>query len=693
MEHNPILNALIATEHLVDGELLVNALRKAGYSVHAEAVAQDSALQEQLLQQRWDVLFLLPGDHSALLPRLSLLEELSLDLCCIALGTPLDPQGLPLALPENCVAIAAVDLGSTEGSQQMLHLLHHELDGLLVRRQLRSTNMAMKELQERYQLLLQSASDAVAYLHEGLHVYANDAYVALFGLQSPEQLRQHGFLDLVDPQDVQQVRDFLRQCGKEPGDSCVFLGITAPHSLSRLSLQCASSRYEDEPCIQIIVRPVAGNIAQQQRLQQQESLDLLTNLLNRTAINAHIDQAIAAGIYENRRSAVLMLRLEDFAEIALVAGKSASNLLLADVARLLQAQLPEDALIGHYGDGEFVALLPTQSHFVREQALADLATSLTAALQELAQAGSRLEMAVGMAIVNELSPSASVVVGRARHHLSVRSQQGPAMNKEDAYGTADDMFHRLEAAFANEDFILVFQPLVNLKEDGIERYEVRIRLQDRDNLIYPPRFLELANQHGLGEKLDRWVCAKSLQLLRERDNPALKLTLNLTHNSIASPQFLPWLYQELQQERIKASQISLQISEMDIMSSPEQVRVFCEQLKVLGFELSITHFGCSLEHFSYPALEDATFVKLDKCLLENIDTDVSQRDHLNTTVSSLHARGLLVVAPMIDSIDLLPYLWQANINLVQGNCLQEPSASMDFRFVQDEEITLHSFHQ
>lgn len=692
MEQNPILNALIATEHLADGELLVNALRKAGYSVHAEAIAEDSALQEQLLQQRWDVLFLLPGDHTALLPRLSLLEDLSLDLCCIALGNPLDPQGHPLTLPENCIVGAATDLSRSEDVQQLLHLLHHELDGLAVRRELRSTNMAMKELQERYQLLLQSASDAVAYLHEGLHVYANDAYVALFGLQHAEQLKQHGFLDLVDPQDVERVRDYLRQCDREASGSCVFLGITAPHSLSRLSLQCAGSRYEDEPCTQIIVRPVAGNIAQQQRLQQQESLDLLTNLLNRNAINSHIDQAIAAGIYENRTSAVLMLRLEDFAEVALVAGKSATNLLLADVARLLQATLPEDALLGHYGDGEFVALLGTQTRFTQEQALSELATSLKEALHELEQPGSRLELTMGMAIVNELSPSAAVVVGRARHNLTVRSQQ-PVADNEDVYGTADDMYRRLESAFANEDFILVFQPLVNLKEDGIERYEVRIRLQDHENLIYPPRFLELANQHGLGEKLDRWVCAKSLQLLRERDNPALKLTLNLTHNSIASPEFLPWLHQELQKERINASQISLQISEMDIMSSPEQVRVFCEQLKVLGFELSITHFGCSLEHFSYPALKDATFVKLDKCLLENIDTDVSQRDHLNTTVSSLHARGLLVVAPMIDSIDLLPYLWQANINLVQGNCLQEPSASMDFRFVQDEEITLHSLHQ
>lgn len=689
MEQSPILNALIAAEHLTDGELLVNALRKAGYSVHAEPVADESALRDQLLRMRWDALFLLPGDHCSSPPRLfTLLSELSLDVCCIALGTPCDAKGKPLSLPEGCITGTATDFGNPGEVSQLLRMVRHELKGLAVRRELRSTNTALTELQERYHLLLQSSSDAVAYLHEGLHVYANDAYVAMFGFASEDELRQQGFLDLVDPQDVDRVREYLRQCSNHQDSNCVFLGTTAPHSLSRLSLQCASSRFEDEPCTQIIVRPAAGNIAQQQRLRQQESMDLLTGLLNRNAINARIDQAIAEGIYEHRTRAVLMIKLEEFTDLVLLAGKSVANLLLADVGHLVQNHLPEGAVMGHYGDGEFVVLLATETRLAQEPFLAELASRLNLGLHTLQPAGANLSFGAGVAIVNELTPSAPVVVDRARHNLTVQARQAQTPVRDTPYGTADAMFHRLESAFVQEDFVLVFQPVVNLKEDGIERYEVRIRLQDHDNLIYPPRFLELANQHGLGEKIDRWVCTKSLQLLRERNNPALKLTLNLTHNSIVSPEFLPWLRQQMQNERIMASQVSLQISELDIVSSPEQVRVFCDQLKALGLDLSITHFGCTL---GQEPLEDATFIKLDKSLLENIDTDVAQRDRLNTTVSSLHARGLLVIAPMIDSIDLLPYLWQANINLVQGNCLQEPSASMDFRFVQDEEITLDSF--
>lgn len=694
MEQNSTINVLIASELASDGVLLVNSLRKAGYVVHAESVADEAHLRERLLSVRWDILFVIPGAQELPLARLMLvLNEVAQDICFISLGKLYDDEGALLALPENGVVCTKHDLSKPKETAALLRTVRHELTNLNTRRELRKTNAALKELRERYQLLLMSASDAVAYLHEGLFQYANNAYLELFGFESELQLKQHTFLDLVDEKDVERVRKFLSEPASQIESNCVFLGITAPNSLTRLSLQCAQSVFEDEPSIQIIIRPVTGNMAQQHRLKNRESLDLLTNFLNRNAILAKIDQAIANGIYEQVNSAAILLRLEEFHDYTLLSGKSAANLLLADVAELLSESIPVNTIIGHLGDAEFIALLSKDAEYAQDQFLDNLTGSLNVALHRVSPQGVKLNFSAGMAIVNELTPSATDVVDRARHNLTIRNNQrsGKADDSSDSYGTAAQMFERLEKAFEKEDFVLAFQPIVNLKEDGVERYEVRIRLQDRDKLIYPLRFLELANQHGLGERIDRWVCEQSLQLLSKRNNPALKLTINLTHNSIISTEFLPWLRTQLQKEHISADQIGLQISELDIASSPKQVKRFCEQVKTLGFILSITHFGCTYTPLNSLPLEEATFVKLDRSLLHDIDKDPSQREKLNSAVNTLHARGLLVVAPMIDSIDLLPLLWQANVNFVQGNCLQEPSANLDFSFVQDEELTLDSF--
>ncbi len=694
MEENLKINVLIAADQFSDGELLVSTLRKAGYSVHAESVTDEVHLRERLLQMHWDILFLIPDGQIMPLPRLfATMAEIDQDICFISLGKLHDEDGSPLSPPENCVICMKSDLNKPKARTEFLRLVHRELDNLNTRRKLRKTGAALKELQERYQLLMMSASDAVAYLREGLFLHANYAYLALFGFDTEAQLKQHTFLDLVDEQDVDQVRKFLSESSKKGESRCVFLGITAPNSRTRLSLECANSEFGNEPCIQVVIRHALGNIPQQQKQKSQAHLDLLTNLMNRNAICAEIDQAITTGVYEQIASVIILLKLEEFGDYALLNGKSAANLLLGDAAKLVRAKAPDNAIIGHFGDAEFILLLNNDHSYTQEHFLTDLTASLNGALAPMSARPGKLQFSAGLAIINELTPSASVAVSRARHHLVARAnslQEQPIVQTE-TYGNAGEMFKRLEQAFEQEDFLLVFQPIVNLKEDGIERYEVRIRLQDHGHLIYPPRFLELANQHGLGERIDRWVCEKSLQILRARDNPALKLTINLTHNSIISTEFLPWLRAQMQSERIIADQISLQISELDVVSAPDQVYRFCEQLKALGFILSITHFGCTLSPVNSSALEDATFVKLDRSLLHEIDNDLIQRDKLNSTVSSLHARGLLVVAPMIEKIDLLPLLWQANINLVQGNCLQEPSADLDFSFVQDEELTLNSF--
>ncbi len=695
MEQKPTISVLIASERTSDGDRLLNLLRKEGYKVNGELVNDVATLREHLQGSRWDVLFFMAETADLSVGQIdTCLNDVAQDLSLLYLASDSHQETYPPALSSAWLQCKCSSLDTPESISYCLLLLARELRSLAQRRELRRISIEHKELQQRYQLLLENASDAVAYLNDGLHVYANSAYLDLFGLESLEQLKRYSLLDLIDEKDVVQVRDYLHNASVHTEAPCIFLGITAPNSRTRLSLQCAKAMYNDEVILQVLLRLASGNPKQQQRIKSQEGRDLLTNLLNRSAINTLIDLAIANSVYEQRNSAVMLLKIEELEDYELVAPKSTVNMLLADAARLFQDSMPKDTSIGHLGEGEFVALLSHETEYAQDQFLATLTNKLNDWLIDRSMKGSNMTFSAGMAIVNELSPSAIVVIDRARHNLTIRSTLGNVDTQTftDPYGTADDMFKRLEVAFQQEDFLLVFQPVVNLKEDGVERYEVRIRLQDHDNLIYPPRFLELANQHGLGERIDRWVCAQSLELLSSRNKESLKLTINLTHNSIISKEFLPWLQNQIQQAKIAADQISLQISELDIVSSPVQVKLFCEQMKELGFILSITHYGSTSSPNTTLPLEVASIIKLDRSLLDRIDTDLEQRDKLNSTVNSLHAQGLLVIAPMIDKIDLLPYLWKANINFVQGNFLQEPSQSMDFTFVQDEELTLDSFH-
>lgn len=686
MDQKTTINVLIVADALADGEQLINILRKAGLSIHAEAVRNEDYLRERLDLTTWDLLFIFVGNKRVSLAQLhAVLVEMGQDLPALALGITQE-----CSVPATVLNIAVDNLQNQQQCARLVHFARNELNNLDVRRSLRKTSAALKELQQRYQLLLDSASDAVCYLHEGLHIYANQAYATLFGYHTATELRSVPFLDLVDEQDMETVREFLRD-PQSSGKSCLFHGVTGADTRTRLNMECAVVPYEEERSQQIIVRPATGNLELQSRIKAQQGKDLLTNLLNRNSLLERIEQAIANAIYEHQHSALLLIALTGFDDYSALAGRPAANILLADAARLLDKAAPEGVVVGRCGDSEFALLLPTSRSARNEKLLAAIQSTLSDDLQKLMPPGNAISVSAGLAAINELSPAAEIVISRARHNLTMRDMRNNGDLPADPYGTPEQMFQRLEEAFENEDFVLVFQPVVSLKEDGIQRYEVRIRLQDKGYMIYPPRFLELANQHGLGERIDRWVAERSLQVLQDRDNPNLQLIVNLTHNSIVSPDFLPWLQQRMHDRRQAADNIVLQISELDIVSSPDEVNHFCQQLQQLRIDLSVTHFGCTLTPFKYLPHESAAYVKLDKSLLEDIGLNLIQRDKLNTTVNALHAKGLLVIAPMIDQINLLPLLWQANVNFVQGNFLQAPTDKLDFSFVQDEELTLDSF--
>jgi EAL domain-containing protein (putative c-di-GMP-specific phosphodiesterase class I)/PAS domain-containing protein len=688
MNKTPTINVLIIAQLLTDGDLLINALRRAGYSVNPEVVRDENFLRERIIAKRWDFICLFANAEQISPERLGLtLRELDKDICCLVMGDIDLPTILQANIPQARMVAGLDTLDTSQQAHMLTRVVNQELQNLEARRDLRTTSASLRELEGRYQSLLNSSTDAIAYLHNGLHAFANQPYSELLGCPKLVDILNTSLLDFVDESDVESVRDYLRKSRFKATEPCTFQ-LNAPERAGlRVSLQCVPVDYDNEACLQATLRPVSGNTAHQLLAKDILSRDLVTGLLNEQGMIAEIDNIIVDAVFSDAHAAVTILELRGFDDLIALSGKTAANLLLADFARAAEQLLPTNNRIGRIGVNRFAILNPEpKTSGQADEFEAKLGEAITA----LCPANTRIKIDSGSAAVNELSQDGANVLARASHNLRFRST-----HPSNATATKDDstqrMFERLEKAIANEEFVLAYQPIVNLKQDGVERYEIRVRLQDKDNLIYPPSFLELANQSGLGEKIDRVVIDKSLKLLSDHKESSLQLTINLTHNSLVSPRFLPWLSERLHTSRISAEKLVLQVSELDIMSFPEQISLFGGRLTELEIALSITHFGCTLSPFKYLPQYHVKYVKLDRSLLDDIEIDTDKRTALANTVKTLHASGILVIAPMIDKIELLPLLWQANLNFVQGNSLQEPSDRMNYSFLQEEEITLSSF--
>lgn len=581
-------------------------------------------------------------------------------------------------------------LESAAGQIEFVFRVKRELAQLRQRREARRATSSLREVHQRLQLFMDNTSDAIACVQDGLHQYANQAWLAFFGFSSQAALYSVPFLDLVADEDVERVREFLRQRIGHGHQRCEFTALRRDGTELRAALDGGAVSINGENSLQLLVQPAKGNAAQDNAIREARSKDIQSGLLNENGLSRMLNQAISSAIYQGRHSALIMLSAGQLADVAVVLGKTDMHRLLGEIAGLLAETCPPQAVLGRMDAGDFIVLLPDADTESCQQLIVKLEalnTSLEETLSTLAPADMALAFSIGAAMITDEAPDADTLLIRARQHQTLRQHQHTGASTA---GETGAKLQLLRQALTDETVLLVYQPTVSLKADEREYYEVRIRLPLADRVIYPGEFLDAANQHGYGERIDRYVISQALRAIAQHNNPNLRLTINLTPNSLLSQTLLTWLTQELRRQKQNPRHLILQVSELDVLSAPDEARQFCRQLRDLGFELVLGHFGCSLDPFRVLGHIQPDYVKLDRSLLQHLDMDAQQRERLHEVVSTLHAQGVRVIAPMVEDIELLPVLWQSNVNFVQGNCLQQPNQNMEFGMFQEQEISLES---
>ena len=274
----------------------------------------------------------------------------------------------------------------------------------------------------------------------------------------------------------------------------------------------------------------------------------------------------------------------------------------------------------------------------------------------------------------------------SRHH-GEQAQNQPFANfsPQQISGLTNKLFH----APQRELYKLSFQATVSFNEDGKQLYELRTRLLDDNSSLPAAAFLETVNQNALGEALDRWVIEQAIALLEANADGKLRLTVNLTQNSLVSPSFLTWLKTAVAESSRVIPKLILQISELDVLIAQHHMEYFCHSLNNLGIRLSISHFGSTEDPIRYLPLISAHYIKLDHSLTRLAEVDHNRQRQLGELIGNIHDRGMKVIAPMVEQIGELPVLWEAKVDFIQGYCLHKPGSKLNFKFIINQELTVN----
>jgi len=420
---------------------------------------------------------------------------------------------------------------------------------------------------------------------------------------------------------------------------------------------------------------------QEERLQYEVSHDGLTGLANQALFRDRLTSTLTAA----GQASVLLVDLDDFKTVNDLLGHGVGDRLLASVAQLLRAEVGEGDLPVRVGGDEFAVLL-TGADADPEQLADRLLTAFDHPISEhrlLVQASIGIAVAAPGATTDSVLRDADVAMYTAK-------QRGKASFVRYVEGMAEPLLAymqlggELRQALDNDEFRVVYQPILRLDDNRVIGVEALVRWQHPTRgVVCPAEFIPVAERTGLIVPLGRFVlretCRQAAGWLSEFGPDALQETgLNVSARQLHDPDFVSDVMAALADSGLPCERLVLELTESAVLRGQQVSRTLYE-LDRLGIRLALDDFGTGESSLSLLRAFPAAIVKLDKSFVDGIEIDDGQpaaadaRQAVARAVIQLaRALGLNTVAEGIESAEQAAVLRDLGYTLGQGYHLARP---------------------
>lgn len=685
------IKLLILHESRDDAEQLMNLIRNSGRATRGQLIDSADTLLSALNSGQWDLMLLRPEAEGMTAHEcLQQVKKLDKDIPALLLIDGNEAEQITEGLMNGFEDVVPAD-----DEERLMLVIQRELRNLGERRGRRLAEFNLREAEKRCNVLLDSSRDAITYVTDGMHTYANQAYLELFGYDDAEDLEGMPIMDMVSPKDHENFKNFLRAYSAGESDSNEFVchGICTDGTEIQARMIFSNATYDGEPCTQILIRTNQADAQLQERLKEISSQDLLTGLFNRQHFTQELDKTLQWATTNSKTAVIFYIQLDNFAAIQSDIGMAAADMVISDIAMLLKEAVPQGAVLARFGDEIFTVIIKEKT-LDQGAALAEkIRAGIEDHMSEVQERTVQVTASIGVTLISENSENSEAVITRV-HQTSEGVREGkPLGNGVNVFDPAsvkkidsNDTAALVQDAIDRGLFKLLFQPVIDLRGGGGELYEAFLRMvDDNGKEVSPADFLGAASQQELSEKIDRWVILQSIKLLADHraSGHDTRLIINITGESLRDQTLLPWLSVALKAARMPSDAIIFQFNESDATTYLKQAKDFTRGLRELHCKVSLSRFGCSLNPFNNLKHLEVDYLKIDGSFTKDLGSKESQ-DALKEMVASAHSQGKLTIAPFVESAAMLSTLWQIGVNYIQGYYLQAPTEKMNYDFSSDE---------
>jgi diguanylate cyclase (GGDEF)-like protein len=409
--------------------------------------------------------------------------------------------------------------------------------------------------------------------------------------------------------------------------------------------------------------------------------DTVTELPKRTILTCQLSAAITKAEANSHQLAVMFVDLDRFKMISDTLGHQVSDRLLKDIVQRLKNCFQGENLITRWGIDEFTILVPKIADLESVSAIAQKILTALKPPFNIEKKPVYVNSHIGIAVYPEHGTDAETLLKNADVALSQAQELNHAYQYYDSdfasqiqkLLTIENLLH---SALEHNEFIVYYQPIVNIITGKIVKMEALLRWHNSQLGLIPPNiFIPLTEKNGsiipIGEWVLKTACAQN-KTWEQMGLSSIKISVNLSVRQFQQPNLVSVINNILQQTQLSSSSLELEITESVTMQNTELAKDILKQLHEMGISLSMDDFGTGYSSLSYLKQFPFCTLKIDRSFVKDLHTSAEDIAIVDAVITLGQGLNLNVVAEGVETEELKELLKNLGCEYIQGYLFSKP---------------------
>jgi len=429
-------------------------------------------------------------------------------------------------------------------------------------------------------------------------------------------------------------------------------------------------------------KDVSERVLSQEKLNYLAHHDILTGLPNRAQFRSRLNEALARTRRNEKLLALLFLDLDNFKRINDSLGHDIGDTLLRQVAERLRANIRETDDVSRLGGDEFTVILENINHV----------NNVIAVTQKLVYALSQpflvdahtlhVSASIGITLYPLDDAEADLLIKNAdmaMYHAKELGRNGFQFYSADLSKRVTEHMKlegELRRALEREEFVLYYQPIVDLRSGLVKSAEVLLRWQHPERGLVPPgEFIPVLEESGLITPVTEWVLRKSIEQIQACTPPGTRapaLAINITAGCFRGNGIAKCTGNVLAGYGEQMGEVVLEITESVLMQDTQHVLDLMHDLRAIGIKIALDDFGTGQSSLSHLRKFPIDIVKIDRDFVRDIPASKGDVALVSAIIAMSHGLDKRVVAEGVETEAQLAFLRELDCDSIQGYLYSRP---------------------